>query len=417
MMTQDLSFDLPRLPRIPNFAVNICSHGAVPGEEGLITQSIAAAIEACASAGGGRVVVPKGLWLTGPIHLCSHVELHLEHGAELRFSTQPEDYLPVVFQQRGGIRCYNYSPFIYAHECHDIAITGKGVLDGQGSSWWPWKQQQPGMVDLFKANAERRPVEQRVYGTPEHGVRPPFIQTINCRNVLIEGLTLLNSPAWTIHPVWCEDLTVRHVKIKNPADAHNTDGIDPDGCRKVLIEHCRVDTGDDGICIKSGREYDGWESGRPCENILIRHCEVRSAHGGIVIGSEMAAGVRNVFAHNCCFNGTEIGIRLKTRMGRGGYIRDVRIEQIKMLNIRDDAILITMRYNGEQLDAAMAGSLAIPTIENIALADIECEPKDKAIRLFGLEGHPLRNISLARVSLQSPEQIVQEFVTGLEFCP
>jgi polygalacturonase len=366
-------------------------------------------------AGGGRVVVPKGLWFTGPIHLRSHVELHLESGVELRFSSDPADYLPVVFQQRGGIRCYNYSPFIYANECHDIAITGQGVLNGQGAAWWPWKQKQPGMVDLFKANEERRPVEKRVYGTPQDGVRPPFLQTINCSRVLIEGVSLCNSPAWTIHPVWCNDVTVRHVTIKNPKDAHNTDGIDPDGCRTVLIEHCKVDTGDDGICIKSGREFDGWDSGRPCENLLIRHCEVRSAHGGVVIGSEMAAGVQNVFAHNCDFDGTEIGIRIKTRAGRGGYIRDVRIEHIKMCNIRDDSILITMRYNGEQLDSAVQDSRVIPVVENIAIVDVECDETEKPIRLFGLKGHPLRNILLERVNLKSKEQVIQEFVTDFEF--
>jgi polygalacturonase len=416
-MKRDLPFELPQLPLIPDFDCDISAYGARPGGKFPVTQCIAAAIDACVSAGGGRVVIPAGLWLTGPIHLRSHVELHLEQGSELLFSTDPADYLPVVFQQRGGIRCFNYSPFIYANECHDIAITGHGVLNGQGEAWWPWKHKQPGMVDLFQANQERRPVEARVYGTPEQGVRPPFLQTINCSRVLIEGVTLRNSPAWTIHPVWCNDLTVRAVKVLNPENAYNTDGIDPDGCRQVLIEHCQVDTGDDGICIKSGREFDGWESGRPCENVLIRYCEVRSAHGGIVIGSEMAAGVRNVFAHDCSFDGTHIGIRIKTRTGRGGYIRDVEIEHIKMRNIREDAILITMRYNGEQLDSKIKDSRVIPVVEKIKIANIDCEPSTQPIRLIGLEGHPLRHISLSGVHLKHVDALVQEFVTDLTFNP
>lgn len=406
-------FPLPTPPTFSGNRVSIRDHGAVEGGDTLNTQAIAQAIESCHSAGGGQVVIPAGIWLTGPIHLRSHINLHLEKGAELRFSQNPDDYLPVVYQQRGGIRCHNYSPFIYAHRCHNIAITGEGILDGQGSTWWPWKHKQPGMVHLFEANVSQLPVEQRVYGTPGHGVRPPFLQPLECRDILIEGVTFRNSPSWTVHPVWCENITIRNISILNPVDAHNTDGIDPDGCRNVLIEHCHVDTGDDGICLKSGRGPDAWEVGTPCENILIRHCTIKSAHGGIVIGSEMAAGVSNVLAHDCQCDGTDVGIRLKTRPGRRGYIRNVEATRISMRNIRLDAILITMRYAGEKLDIDPGGLVDVPQVHDILVRDCDCESAAQAIRLEGLPGHPLRNITLENIRITANQGILTEEVEGL----
>lgn len=406
-------FDLPSRPDIPQGTiVDIRDHGARPGGEFLNTQFITDAINACANQGGGRVVIPQGVWLTGPIHFRNRIELHLEEGAELLFSTNPADYLPVVYQQRGGVRCYNYSPFIYARDCHDIALTGKGILNGQGINWWPWVLNQPGMVDLFKANAERIPVNNRVYGTVEQGVRPPFFQAIDCRDVLLEDVTFLNSPSWTVHPVWCENLTISRISVENPKHiqrkdgrgyGNNTDGIDPDGCRNVLIEDCVVNTGDDGICLKSGRDQDAWEVGRACENVLIRRCRVLAGHGGFVIGSEMSAGVRNVLVQDCEFDGTDVGVRIKTVPGRRGVIRNIQIERVRMQNIRNQAIIVTKRYNGNSLDRPSDAPADMPAIRDILMRDLRCDSARIAIDLLGLPAYPLRDITLENIVIDARE--------------
>jgi polygalacturonase len=406
-------FELPPRPAIPPRQVDIRDHGAQPGGDILNTLAIAAAIRSCSEQGGGRVVIPPGVWLTGPIHFRSHIELHLEAGAELRFSQDPADYLPVVYQQRAGIRCHNYSPFLYAHRHHDIALTGSGVLNGQGAAWWPWKQAQPGMSSLFQANALGTPVEERIYGTLEAGVRPPFFQAFDCKTILIEGVTFRDSPSWTIHPVWCDDLTIRAVTVLNPEKAPNTDGIDPDGCCNVLVEDCLVDTGDDGICLKSGRDRDAWESDRPCKNVLIRHCRVLSAHGGFVIGSEMSAGVHNVLVHDCEFDGSDVGIRIKTRAGRRGSVTHVQVERIAMRNIRREAIYVTLRYNGEQLEPAISTPVDVPLISEILLREIRCESADVALALEGLPGHPIRSVTLEDLALTARRGVVYEEVENL----
>lgn len=372
----------------------------------LCTQAIRTAIAACAAEGGGRVVIPAGAWLTGAIHLTDRIELHLEEGAVLSFSQNPDDYLPAVFTQRGGIRCHNYSPLIYAQGCADVAITGFGVLDGRGETWWPWKNAQPGMRALFEMGAAGVPVERRVFGTRQAGVRPAFIQPIQCRNVLIEGVTIRNSPSWTLHPVWCEDLLIRGVSIHNPPEAHNTDGIDLDGCRNAVIEHCHVDTGDDGICLKAGRDEDGRAVGIPCENLLVRHCCVKRGHGGFVIGSEVSGGIRNVWAHDCDFAGADAGIRIKSRPGRGGYVRQIRCERITMRNIRKEAVIITLAYEGEPQEPRLATIDHVPEVCDILLREIQCDSAAKAIRLDGLPGHPLRRISLHGIDIAAKETMI-----------
>ena len=258
----EVPFEMPGYvePEFPDRTFPITDFGASEGGTVLNTRAIADAIAACDQAGGGRVLVPAGIWLTGPVHLQSRVNLHVAEGAELRFSQTFADYLPVVYIQRGGTRCYNYSPLIYARNCTDIAVTGTGTLNGQGQVWWPWKTKQPGMTRLFEMGAKQVPVEQRVFGTEADGVRPPFIQPIDCRNVLLEGFTLVNGPSWNIHPVTCENVTVRGVSVKTMGP--NNDGIDPDSCRNVIIEDCFLDTGDDCICLKAGHTRDRSGPGR-----------------------------------------------------------------------------------------------------------------------------------------------------------
>ncbi|MHC4622114.1 MAG: glycoside hydrolase family 28 protein, partial [Planctomycetota bacterium] len=234
------------------------------------TKAFAAAVAACNEAGGGKVIVPPGTWLAGPIHLRSNVNLHLESGAEIRFSTDFEDYLPVVFTRYEGIECYNYSPPIYANDCTNIAVTGSGKLNGQGQAWWTKKQKQKEAAQKLHEMTRGVPVKDRIFGRPDAFLRPSFIQFINCRDVLLEGVTVGSGPMWTIHPVYCENVIVRKVTLHTKGP--NNDGVNPDSCKNVLIEYCNFDTSDDAIAVKSGRDEDGWRVGRPSENIVVRHC-------------------------------------------------------------------------------------------------------------------------------------------------
>ena len=404
--TDTYTINPPSPPQIPDRTIPITDHGAVEGGKTLNTRAIAVAIEAAHAAGGGRVVVPDGIWLTGPIHFKDRIELHLEEGAELRFSQDPENYLPVVIMQRGGAWCYTYSPFIYGHECQDVALTGQGTLNGQGESWWPWKKNQPGMVRLRHMVADRTPVDKRVFGTVEDGVRPSFLQFLKSRRVLLEGVRFINSPSWTLHPVQCEDLTIRGVTVQNPSKAPNTDAIDPDACRRVLIEHCHVDTGDDGICLKSGWNEDGWEAGIPCEDVLIRHCTVLAAHGGFVIGSDISGGIRNVHVHDCVFDGTNVGVRIKTKPGRGGFVQEVVAERLTMRKISRQAILITQWYQGNPHDTVeIDPSLPVTRISDVTVRDVTCEGAAEAILLRGMPHEPFRRITLERLDITAASGI------------
>lgn len=414
--SQEPLISLPEQPRIPEATFDLRSFGAVEGGTALNTQAFASVIAAAHSAGGGRVLVPRGVWLTGPIHFRDGIELHLEEGAEIRFSQNPEDYLPTVLAQRGGIMCYNYSPFLYAHGCHDIAITGKGVLDGQGISWWPWKYNQPGMKQILVDIPEKGiPLEERRFGTPKAGVRPVMCQPIECTRVLIEGVTFRNSPSWTLQPVWCRDLTIRCVTVSNPPSplSHNTDGIDPDACRNVLIEHCHVSTGDDAICLKAGRGPDAWKDGRPLENVLIRHCRIGFGHGGITIGSEMSAGVRNVWVHDCEMDGTDRGIRIKSCPSRGGFVENIVIERIRMRRV-SHALDVNLHYDGNREETLDIQNLRhVPRFENFVFRDVHCESAHHAITLRGLPGHPLKNIHLENIHITANQTGLIDQVEGL----
>ena len=398
----------PALPRIADHEIRLAEPGTNASDT-VSTSVFASAIQKLHEDGGGRLIVPAGVWETGPIHLKSGIELHLEKGAEIRFSTRYADYLPVVFQQRGGVRCYNYSPLLYANGCEDVAVTGKGVLNGQGKAWWPWKKNQPGMARLMEMCRDRTPVEERVFGKEEDGVRPDFIQFINCKRVLLEGVTVKDGPSWNVHPVWCDDLTIRGVSVV--AHGPNNDGIDPDGCRRVLIEDCHLDVGDDAICIKAGRDAEGWEVARPCEQVLIRHCDVLAGHGAVVIGSEMSAGVRNVYAHDITACGTDRGIRIKTRRGRGGIVEDIKIEDLHMEKIKREAIMVNMQYGdrtlGEKDVSQQSKTKKTPTLRNISIRNVFCEKAGQAVRIIGLPENPITGLILRdlRIEAKKPNSV------------
>lgn len=403
MKEQPLPFDMPPVepPAFPDHAFDVRDFGAVGDGTTWNTQAFRRTIEACHNEGGGVVLVPAGTWATGPIHLRSNVNLRLEKGALVRFSTRFADYLPVVFTRWEGIECYNYSPLIYARDCENIAVTGEGTFDGQGQAWWHWKKlQQAAAKTLYDAEFDGVPAEARVYGTEEAALRPQFLQPINCRNVLIEGVTFLNGPMWTVHPVYCENVVVRNIAVQTRGP--NTDGLNPDSCRNVVAEDCSFYTGDDCIAINSGMNEDGWRVGRPCENIVIRNCHMSEGHGAVAIGSGMSGGIRNVHVSDCRFTGGNQGIRLKSMRGRGGFVENVYCENIYMANLRREAIVLNMFYGSS---TAASRSDAAPTFRNIYIRDITCESAGMAVAIRGLPEQPIEHVILEDLHLNAVEGI------------
>lgn len=336
-----------KAPTFPDRDFSILDFGAKGDGVADCTDAFRKAIVAANSAGGGRVVVPAGNYLSGAIHLKSNVNLHLAEGATIKFSTDPKQYLPAVFTRWECTEVMNYSGLIYAIDQENIAVTGKGTLDGQAgnANWWAWKNpQRADVANLVKMGNTDVPVAQRVFGDG-HFLRPNLLQPVRCKNVLIEGITVKNSPMWTIHPVYCTNVIVRGVTAEGTGP--NTDGCDPDSCTDVLIENCTFNMGDDCIAIKSGRDRDGHRVNIPCQNVVIRNCIMKNGHGGITCGSETAGDIRNVFAEDCTLDSPnlQMAIRLKTSAERGGAIEDVFIRNCTILKSSQAGIHMTLKYS------------------------------------------------------------------------
>lgn len=403
-------FPMPQLqrPAFPARSVSIVEHGAVGDGATKNTAAIARAIEAVAQAGGGRVVIPAGRWLTGPIHLRSNIDLHLAEGAVVIFSDAFEDYLPVVLTRDGGVECYNYSPLIYARGCENVAITGPGRLDGNAKAWWPWAKQAK--RTHFDLAARGVPAEQRVLGTREAAVRPSFVCFVECRNVLLEGFTIGSGPNWTIHPVYSENVIIRRVHVLT--DGPNNDGIDPDSCRNVLIEHCVFDTGDDCVVLKSGYNEDGRRINRPTENVVMRHCSSRRGHGGLVIGSEMSGSVRNVFMHDCDFEGTDRVLRIKSRPDRGGVVEDVTVEDVTARGLKYEAVILNMDYSA---DRNAIGTVAPPVFRRIAVRRMAVAGVPVAVRITGLPDSPIQDVKFEDCAIVAQRGVVATHARRLDF--
>lgn len=406
------SFELPTGAAIADREVNICDFGAREGGRILNTEAIGRAIDAVARAGGGRVVFPTGKWLTGPIRLQSGVELHLEKDCEVIFSQEKELYLPPVLTLYEGVRCYTYCAMLYAHQCHDIAITGEGTFNGQGHAWWYMSCSRGGTKDLYEAGEQHRPVEERVYRSPEAGIRPGLLHFLDCRNVLIEGVTFTFSPFWTVHPTWCENIIVRNVTVRNPyLYAPNTDGVNLEGCRRGLVEGVFADTGDDAVCIKSGRDEDGRVVNRPCEDIVIRNCRADRCHGGITIGSETSGGVRNILAEDCEFLDNRIGIWVKTSHERGNVIENLEIRNVRTGKVSQQGICITMGYYVDGNTEAEYPHM--PQVRNIAIEGFSCESAPLGIQIDGVPGHPIREVWLKDIDIKAQKGMTTEHVENL----
>lgn len=382
-----------RAPEFPNREFDITRFGARSGGKKDCTKAFRAAIEACSKAGGGRVVVPAGKYLTGPIHLKSNVCLEISKEATVHFSDVFEDYLPPVLIRWEGKECYNLSPLIYANGCTNIAVVGEGTLVGHGETWWKWREREDlpyhAAKDINdKWIAQNVPVEDRVQG--ENGIHwcPTFISPVKCENVLIEGVTLINGPFWNIHPVYCNNVTVRGVTIVN--DGPNGDGCNPDSCSNVLIENCLFNTGDDCIAIKSGRNSDGRRVNIACENIVIRNCKMKNGHGGVVIGSEMSGSVRNVFAENCEMDSPNLdrALRIKTNSVRGGTVENIYMRNVTVGEV-SDAILKINYYYGEKDTGEFT-----PTVRNINMENVTSNKSTYAIRIEAYPRSPVTGLHL-----------------------
>jgi polygalacturonase len=407
--------------KAPTFAkrnFNITRFGAKADGKFDCTEAFRKAIDACNRAGGGRVVVPAGAFLTGAIHLKSNVNLHVSKNATIKFDPDPQKYLPVVFTRWEGMELMNYSPLIYAFEQKNIAITGEGVLDGQASCehWWPWAGRQAcgykqgagsaraARTKLMEMVANNTPVNQRVFGDGSY-LRPNFIQPHRCQNVLIEGVTLRNSPMWQLHPLLCTNVIVRRVNIEreNPAtDATgpNTDGCDPESCKDVLIEDCVFVTGDDCIAIKAGRNNDGRRVAVPSENFIIRGCQMKDGHGGITLGSEISAGVRNVFALNCNMSSPRLdhGLRFKNNAVRGGVLENIFCRDITIGEVRHAAITVDFNY-----EEGAKGNYT-PVLRNLQVKNLTSGKSRYAMDLQGFENAPITDVHLDNCTFDNAER-------------
>lgn len=389
-------------PSFANRTFDITKYGAVGDGQTKCTGAIRKAIEACSAGGGGRVLVPKGIFLTGAIHLESNVNVHVAEDATLRFSRDPNDYLPVVFTRYEGVECMNYSPFIYAFEKQNVAVTGPGLLDGQAGEehWWPWvgrtrygwKPGQPNLrrdrKKLFDMGEHDVPVRERVFGKG-HYLRPNFVQPYRCTNVLLEGFRMKASPMWELNPVLCRNVTVRNVHI----DSHgpNNDGCDPESSRDVLISNCTFSTGDDCIAVKSGRNRDGRRVGVPCQNVLIQDCHMEDGHGGVSIGSEVSGGIKNIIVESCPMSSPHLqrGLRIKTNSYRGGVIEGITFSHVTIGQVAEAAIEVDFFYEEGE------GGPFRPAVKNIVVSDVTCGKSKYAVFLRGYANDPISSVNIS----------------------
>jgi polygalacturonase len=383
-------------PTFPNRTFDITDYGAIGDNKFLCTDAFNKAIAACNKAGGGHVVVPTGTFRTGAIHLLSNVDLHVTSGGTIRFSKATADFLPVVYTRYEGTECYNYSPFVYAYGKTNVAITGPGKLDGYGSKgeFAGWSSGGPDSDKLRQQGQDGVPVSQRVYGAG-HKLRPNMIQFYKCTNVLIQDVTVLDSPMWTIHPVLSTNVTVQNVTVHSIQG--QGDGCDPEACTDVHIIGCRFDTNDDCIAIKSGRNNDGRRVGVATQNVVIENCAFAGRWGGVTIGSEMSGGVKNVFAQNCTVNPASFpgkypvkyALYIKTNKLRGGTIDGVHLRNITGGKLDRDAIYVLMSYNGGE------GGTLKPVVQNIDVDGMVIDGGQAAVNLVGLSDDHMNHVHIS----------------------
>jgi polygalacturonase len=380
----------------PPAEFNVKNFGAMGNAKKLETASIQRAVDSCAAHGGGKVLIPAGRYVSGPIFLRSHVQVELGAGAILAGSTNLADY-PVIPGRWEGIERKTFASLFTGRNLEHVAITGQGIIEGQGASWW--EAHRKTMALRKKLGLSGREPENPP-DAPLKWPRPRLINLFHCTNILIRDVTLQNSPSWNVHLVYCQNVTLDNLTITAPSNSPNTDAVDPDSCQNVRISNSHFDVGDDCIVIKSGYNEDGRRVGLPCENILVSNCIFGHGHGGVVIGSEMSGSVRNVTVVNCVFDGTERGLRVKTAPGRGGVVEHFRASNLIMRNIKDAAFAITAAYSdGSAAQASQTGKETIPTMRDIDWSDITVVSAGRIADFGGLPESPLENFHLRNINV------------------
>ena len=438
---EGLPFQMNKIaqPVFPDYSCNICSFGAVGDGITLNTDAINRAIEETSAKGGGKVIVPEGLWLTGPIVMKSNVNLHLETNALIVFTADHKVY-PIVETSFEGLETRRCQSPLSAVGAENIAITGKGVIDGNGDTWRPvkknkltgtqWKKlvasggvlDAKGEVWYPSEGSMKGAMACKNFNVPEgintdeewssihDWLRPVLLSFRKCKNILLEDVTFKNSPSWCLHPLSCENLTINRVTVSNPWYSQNGDAIDVESCNGVIIANSSFDAGDDGICIKSGKDENGRKRGEPCQNIIIKNNQVLHGHGGFVVGSEMSGGVKNIFVDNCTFLGTDVGLRFKSTRGRGGVVENIHISNINMINIPNEGLIFDLFYGGaapgEDDAIAETSSEKIPAVteetpafQNIYISKVIAKGVGRAIYFNGLPEMPIKNIFIQDVTM------------------
>ena len=439
--TDNLPFKMAEMkaPVIPDAKVSLKDFGADPTGQQLCTDAFAKAIDQLYKMGGGHLVVPRGVWHTGPIVLRSNIDLHLEAGAVIQFAAD-ESLYPLIKTSFEGLDTRRCQSPISANGATNISITGHGVIDGNGQYWRPVKRSKvsdshwkrllaiPGSKEMKKdywvpsegyARGEQGANMNVPNATTEDEwqaikrfLRPVMVGLVSCKNVLLQGVIFQNSPAWNLHPLMCQNIIIDNVLVRNPAYAQNGDALDLESCTNALIVNSRFDAGDDGICIKSGKDADGRRRGIPCANVIVDGCTVFAGHGGFVVGSEMSAGVRNIKVSNCQFVGTDVGLRFKSTRGRGGIVENIFIDGVSMTDITTYALTFNMYYGGKSVPEVLAEGeqpavQAVPVTEetpifrNIDIRNVVCHNAGYAMEFNGLPEMPIDGITLSNVDISA----------------
>ncbi len=453
---QGIEFKMPKVkePVIPAYSVSLADFGALSGGQELCTKAFSSAIDALSKKGGGRLVVPRGTWFTGPITLKSNIELYTEAGALVLFSGD-KDLYPLVKTNFEGFNTYRCTSPVNGRNLENVSITGKGVFDGSGDAWRAAKKEKltdsqwkklvasGGVVhengktwypsNQFRAgekiaemNVPRQLKTLEEFEQIRDFLRPVMISLVSCKKVLIDGPTFQNSPAWCIHPLLCEDLTVRNTTVKNPWYSQNGDGLDLESCKNSVVYDCNFDVGDDAICIKSGKDKEGRDRGIANENLIVKNCVVYHGHGGVTVGSEMSGGVINMHVSNCTFIGTDVGLRFKSNRGRGGVVKNIFISNIGMINIPAQAISFDLFYGGKSVSEAMeegsqkteqavyAASEETPQFRDIFIRDVNCKGAYQGIFLQGLPEMNLENISFENIRMECDYGLICKDANGVK---
>lgn len=402
-----------------NSYINICEHGADNTGKQNSSLIINRLIDSLNNNNGGTIYFPSGNYYCGPIFMKSNITLHTDAGAIINFSDNFSDYLPMVVSQWEGVRLKTFASQIYAIDAQNISITGKGHFEGHGKKWWDYwfdisrnEKVESEWQKIFIEENKELLSRNKYISRMKNFLRPPMVLFYNCKDILIEGVSFSNPPFWTLVPVYCDNVTISKVKIYNPGDSPNTDGIDPCSCTNVHISDCHISVGDDCIVLKSGRDEDGREAARPTENVTITNCTMLNGHGGVVLGSEMSGDIRRVTISNCVFEGTDRGIRFKTMRGRGGVIEDVRVNNIVMHDIVKEGIILNMRYQKTDIEPI---SERTPSLRDIYISGVSISGAKKGIAIYGLEERSVDQISFSDIFIESEKGIDVQYAKNLLF--